>query len=158
MAASSSSDYYDIDAIYASEVLAPVKITHGLTGGVHMGRHLWDARFGAACLPIWPPAVRCFACAALLCQRPANMPDSRFSCPAGAGCGTIIDPSSDSNDLSPGTVVEAPLWLIRSLAQRNMVQVGQALGPGPEGCMPGRLACRGGQGRGSWDVVLVRQS
>lgn len=38
-----------------------------------------------------------------------------------AGCGTVIDPSSDSNELPPGTVVELPLWLIRSLAQRNMV-------------------------------------
>lgn len=45
-----------------------------------------------------------------------------------AGCGRIIDPSSDSNDLAPGTVVDMPLWLIKSLAQRNMVQVGVGVG------------------------------
>lgn len=65
----SGSDYYDIDAICAGEVLAPAKIVSGMTG-----------------------------------------------------CGTVVDPSSDSNELAPGTVVDMPVWLIKSLAHRNMVQ------------------------------------
>ena len=43
--------------------------------------------------------------------------------PSPAGCGRVIDPSSDSADLPAGAVVEMPLWLIRALAARNMVQV-----------------------------------
>ncbi|GAB4822740.1 hypothetical protein N2152v2_009786 [Parachlorella kessleri] len=65
----SSSDFWDVDAILASETLAPARLVSGITG-----------------------------------------------------CGTIIDPSSDSNELVAGAVVEMPVWLIRSLAQRNMVQ------------------------------------
>eukprot|EP00887_Chlorella_sp_A99_P005685 scaffold1.g5685.t1 len=39
------------------------------------------------------------------------------------GVGTVIDPSSDADDLETGTRLELPLWLARGMAQRHMAQV-----------------------------------
>lgn len=39
------------------------------------------------------------------------------------GVGTVIDPSSDSADLAPGTRLDLPLWMVPPMAGRNMLQV-----------------------------------
>lgn len=35
----------------------------------------------------------------------------------------MIDPSSDSADLAPGTRLDLPLWMVPPMAGRNMLQV-----------------------------------
>ena len=47
-----------------------------------------------------------------------------------SGVGTVIDPSSDVDDLAPGTRLDLPLWLASGMAQRHMAQVGAP------GCAP----------------------
>lgn len=39
-----------------------------------------------------------------------------------AGVGTVIDPSSDTADLAPGTRLDLPLWMVPPMAGRNMLQ------------------------------------
>lgn len=39
------------------------------------------------------------------------------------GVGQIIDPSSDSSSLYPGSEVELPLWMVPVMARRHLVQV-----------------------------------
>jgi GINS complex subunit 3 len=39
------------------------------------------------------------------------------------GVGTVIDPSSDANDLAPTSKVELPLWMVPVMARRGLAQV-----------------------------------
>lgn len=50
----------------------------------------------------------------------------------------MIDPSSDQADLAPGTRLDLPLWMVPSMAGRNMVQAREA-----EGCSCGSRAAEG---------------
>ena len=40
------------------------------------------------------------------------------------GVGTVVDPSSDANDLAPGIKIELPLWMVPVMARRGLTQVG----------------------------------
>ncbi len=41
----------------------------------------------------------------------------------GTALGPSMDPSSGTRDLQPGTQVSVPLWMVRTLAERRMVNV-----------------------------------
>ena len=37
--------------------------------------------------------------------------------------GRVLDPGADIDDLTPGTRVELPLWMVQVMAKRQLLQV-----------------------------------
>ena len=49
----------------------------------------------------------------------------------GAGVGRALDPGADTDDVAAGTRLDLPLWLLRNIANRNMVELQCAPAPLP---------------------------
>lgn len=52
-----------------------------------------------------------------------NLTATPSCAPHRAGIGTILDPSSDKDDLPAGTVLRMPLWMVLAMAPRGAIEV-----------------------------------